>query len=124
VILANVGIPLIGAAISLGWLTVIPVAILEAVIAKVLLRWHFACAVKWVTLANLLTMLLGIPVTWFLAVLFSAFTGGGGWGGRFDWGRTEEPGMAWARLHPGSRMGRSARSNRALRTVLSDVPVD
>lgn len=75
--LANLGIPLIGAAISLGWFTVIPVAILETVLARNLLRWHFLFALWWVTLANLFTMLLGIPLTWLLVVLLSAITGGG-----------------------------------------------
>jgi len=79
--LANIGIPLIGATIELGWFAFIPVSLLEAVIAKVLLRWPFFFAVRWVTLANLFTMLLGIPLTWFVVVLLSFVTG---WGSSND----------------------------------------
>jgi len=77
---ANIGIPLIGPAIALGWFTVIPVMLLETVIAMRLLRWRLPFALKWVSAANLFTMLLGIPVTWFVLVFASQFTGGGGWG--------------------------------------------
>lgn len=79
-VFANAGIPLIGALIALGWLTIVPVVLLEALIAKILLRWSFRCALKWVTLANGLTTLLGIPVVWFLTAIVSGLTGGMGWG--------------------------------------------
>ncbi len=103
--LANIGIPLIGAAVFLGWFTIIPVALMEAVVAKVLLRWPFVFAVQWVTLANLFTMLLGIPFTWFVIVLLSAITGGGDWGDGSIGGVLRNPGwlgpgyerdLAWA----------------------------
>ncbi len=78
--LADIGIPLIGFTICLGWFTVIPVSLVETVIAMRVLRWPFLFAVQWVTVANLFTMLLGIPLTWFVVTLLTAFTGGGGWG--------------------------------------------
>lgn len=79
-IIANAGIPLIGAVIALGWLTIVPVVLIEAFIAKILLRWRFPFALKCVSLANALSMLLGIPVVWFLTAVLSAVTSGGGWG--------------------------------------------
>ena len=79
-ILANAGIPLLGPVIALGWFSIVPVVLLETIIAVLLLRWRFAFALKWVSSANALTMLLGIPVVWFLTHVFSVLTGGGGWG--------------------------------------------
>ncbi len=79
-IFADAGIPLIGPAICLGWFALIPVVIVETLVAVWMLRWRFLFALRWVFGANALSMLLGIPVTWFLAVLVQIFTGGGGWG--------------------------------------------
>jgi hypothetical protein len=77
---ADAGIPLLGGAIFLGWFAIIPVVFIETVIAVWMLRWRFLFALRWVFLANALTMLLGIPATWFLCVLTELATGGGGWG--------------------------------------------
>ena len=97
-LLANAGIPLVGATVCLGWFTIIPVSLMEAVIARVLLKWPMRFALRWVTIANLLTMLIGIPVTWFLAALATAVTtGGGGWGDGSIIGVLKSP--AW--LGPG-----------------------
>lgn len=84
VIFANAGIPLIGPVIALGWFSIVPVVILESILALFFLRWRFIFALKWVSLANALTMLLGIPVTWFLTWILTTIllviTGGDGWG--------------------------------------------
>jgi hypothetical protein len=79
-LLADAGIPLIGPAVVLGWFAIIPVVLSETVLAKVLLRWRLVDALRWVSLANGVSTLLGIPIAWFLAVVMSALTGGGGWG--------------------------------------------
>ncbi len=79
-ILANAGIPLLGAVIALGWFSIIPVVFLETIIAVALLRWRLAFALKWISLANALSMLLGIPVVWFLTYVLSALAGGARWG--------------------------------------------
>jgi hypothetical protein len=77
---ANAGIPLIGPVIALGWLSIVPVVFLETIIAMILLRWRFVFALRWVSSANAITVLLGIPVAWFLTAILSTFVGGGGWG--------------------------------------------
>jgi hypothetical protein len=77
---ADAGIPLIGPVICLGWFTIVPVVAIETIIAVWLLRWRFTFALRWVASANVLTMLLGFPVTWFLCAVASTLTGGGGWG--------------------------------------------
>ncbi len=79
-VLANVGVPLISVLEAFGWLTIIPVVIVEALVAKVLLRWTLVVALKWVSLANLASTLLGIPIAWFFALVVSVLTGGGDWG--------------------------------------------
>lgn len=79
-LLANAGIPLIGPVIALGWLTIVPVVIIEAFVAMRLLGWHFLYAMKWLSLANALSMLLGVPFVWFLAAVVSTLTGQMVWG--------------------------------------------
>lgn len=78
--LANVGIPLIGPAIALGWLAIVPVVVVEVAAAVWLLGWRVPFALRWVSLANALTTLLGIPATWFVVAVVQSFTGGSGWG--------------------------------------------
>lgn len=78
-IFANAGIPLLGPVIALGRFSIIPVVFLEASIAVVLLRWRFTFALKYVSLANALTMLLGMPVAWFLTHILSGVLLGGDW---------------------------------------------
>jgi hypothetical protein len=77
---ADVGIPLIGAVVALGWFTIFPVIAIESLMAVWMLRWQVGFAFRWVSLANVVTMLLGFPVMWFLCVLASILTGGGDWG--------------------------------------------
>ena len=72
-ILANVGLPMLGVAF-LGWFWLVPVAFIETVLAVVFLRWSLGFAAKWVSLANLLTTVIGIPVTWGLVLMLSIFT--------------------------------------------------
>jgi hypothetical protein len=77
---ADIGIPLIGPVIVLGWFTIVPVVIIETLVAVWMLRWRVGFALRSVALANALSMLLGFPLMWFLCVLASLLTGGGGWG--------------------------------------------
>ncbi len=94
---ADTGIPLIGFAVFIGWFTIIPVAIVEAMIAMRMLRWRFRFAMWWVFLANACSMLLGIPIAWFVVAVASVFVGGGGWGDGTMVGVLKSP--AW--LGPG-----------------------
>jgi hypothetical protein len=96
-IFANIGIPLLGPVIAFGWFSIVPVVLLEAIIAVVLLRWRFVFALKWVSAANGLTMLLGMPVAWLVTALLSTGTGEDGWGDGSIMGVLRHP--AW--LGPG-----------------------
>jgi hypothetical protein len=95
--LADVGIPLIVPVIFLGWFALIPVVFIEAVMAIWILRWRFRFAMWWVFLANVFSTLIGIPVAWFLVVVVTVSTGGGGWGDGTIVGVLKSP--AW--LGPG-----------------------
>ncbi|MEN6458798.1 MAG: hypothetical protein ABFC63_07700 [Thermoguttaceae bacterium] len=77
---ANVGIPLIGPAIGVGWFAFIPVVLVETLIAIWVLRWQFFFALRWVSLANVVTTFVGVPITWFLTVLVQMSVGYCGWG--------------------------------------------
>lgn len=79
-LLANAGIPLIGPVVALGWFSIIPVVLLEMAVAKFLLHWRLADALKWVSAANLVSTLVGMPLAWFLTAIVSDFTGGARWG--------------------------------------------
>jgi hypothetical protein len=77
---ADIGIPLIGPVIALGWFTIVPVVAIETIVAIWMLRWRAIFALRFVSLANAVSMLLGFPVMWCVCVLASLLTGGGGWG--------------------------------------------
>lgn len=79
-IFADVGIPLIGLVVVLGWRVFVPVVILETAIARVLLRWRLRDAFRWVVLANGVSTLVGIPLAWFVSYFLSMPAGGGSWG--------------------------------------------
>jgi len=79
-LLADVGIPLIGPVVVLGWVVLVPVVLLEAAVAKVMLRWRLVDAIWWVTAANVVSTVVGIPFAWFVTCLVTLFTGGGSWG--------------------------------------------
>jgi len=113
---ANAGIPLLGFTIVLGWLTIIPVVLIEATIAMQMLRWKFFFALGWVFLANAISMILGMPIVWFLTVLVQMFIGDTGWGDGSIIGVLKGP--AW--LGPGyiDHLGWAA----SLGTILLCVP--
>lgn len=62
--LANVGIPMIGYAWPAGWLLLIPVILLEALVARRILRAGWPSALKITGLSNFISTLVGIPLAW------------------------------------------------------------
>jgi glycopeptide antibiotics resistance protein len=59
-------------------LSLLPIIVIEAVYLGRRLELSTADAVKTSTIANLVSTLVGIPLTWFLLVLVQMFAGGGG----------------------------------------------
>jgi hypothetical protein len=76
--LANVGIPMIFPQLLLMCIVFVPVVLIESVIAAKSINIPFSRAVKDVSLANLVTTIIGVPIAWvFMLFIDSVFTGGG-----------------------------------------------
>jgi hypothetical protein len=91
--LADTGIPMIGAVIFLGWFMIIPVVVVETLIAMKMLRWRLGYALGRVAGANVPSMLLGFPIAWFVWCFVPLLTGGRGWGDGSILGILQSP--AW-----------------------------
>lgn len=74
---ANIGVPMI--AVTLPWMVIalVPVILVEGLILARRHELPFSRAAKAMSIANLITTFIGIPITWFLLVLVQMFTGGG-----------------------------------------------
>jgi len=64
---ANVGVPMLAVAWPVSWVAFIPICILEAVMAKRMLKLTVYQAAKVSVLANLVSTLVGIPLAWLIA---------------------------------------------------------
>lgn len=72
---ANAGIPMLALAWPYLWLTFIPVSLLEACIAKRMLRIDWRKAIEISVKANCISTLIGIPVAWFFMLLIQMVVG-------------------------------------------------
>ena len=78
---ADAGAPMLALVWPCAWILLIPIILVEAVVAVRVLKLGFWAGVKIAGIANLVSTLVGIPVTWVLLVLIQMLTGGGGaWG--------------------------------------------
>jgi hypothetical protein len=68
-VFANAGIPMIGLIIPWFGISIIPVIIIEGYVIKKIAALGTAVSMKISTVANLITTILGIPITWVLLVL-------------------------------------------------------
>src|ERR1700681_5001783 len=66
---ANVGIPMLAYAWPVGWLILIPVILLEAVVARRVLRATWSSGLKIAGLGNFISTLVGIPLAWAAVLL-------------------------------------------------------
>ena len=66
---ANVGIPMIGYAWPAAWLLLVPVILLEALVARRVLRTGWQAALKIAGLSNFISTLAGIPIAWAAVLL-------------------------------------------------------
>jgi hypothetical protein len=75
---ANIGIPMICVYWPSAWIALVPVVAIEAWVGVHLLQRPISTCVKAAFLSNLVSTLIGIPITWLvLALVESAFFGGG-----------------------------------------------
>ncbi|MCI5114724.1 MAG: hypothetical protein D3921_06585 [Candidatus Electrothrix sp. AW1] len=75
---ANAGVPMIFLAMPALGLSIIPIIIIEAMFLSKKLELTTSSAFKTTTISNLVSTIVGIPLTWLLLVLIQMMAGGGG----------------------------------------------
>jgi len=75
---ANAGLPMIFLAMPALVLSIIPIIIIEAMFLSKKLDLTTSSAFKTTTISNLVSTIVGIPLTWLLLVLIQMLAGGGG----------------------------------------------
>ena len=75
---ANAGVPMIFLVMPVLGLSIIPIVIIEAIYLGKTLELASESAIKTATISNLVSTLVGVPLTWFLLVLIQMLAGGGG----------------------------------------------
>ncbi len=75
---ANAGVPMIFLAMPALGLSIIPIIIIEAMFLSKKLELTTSSAFKTTTISNLVSTIVGIPLTWLLLVLIQMLAGGGG----------------------------------------------
>ncbi len=75
---ANAGVPMIFLAMPALGLSIIPIIIIEAMFLSKKLELTTTSAFKTTTISNLVSTIVGIPLTWLLLVLIQMLAGGGG----------------------------------------------
>lgn len=78
VVSANAGVPMIFLAMPALGLSIIPIIIIEAIFLSKKLELTTSSAFKATTISNLVSTIVGIPLTWLLLVLIQMLAGGGG----------------------------------------------
>ncbi len=73
---ANAGIPMIFLAMPALGLSIIPIIVIEAIYLSKKLELTIYTAFKTTTLSNLVSTIVGIPLTWLLLVLIQMLAGG------------------------------------------------
>ena len=89
---ADAGIPMLVLVWPGAWLALLPVVLVEALVARRLLRLGFRRSLKVALVANLVSTGVGIPVTWFALVLVEMLGAALGFAGATLAGITSEPG--------------------------------
>lgn len=75
---ANAGVPMIFLAMPVLGFSIIPIIIIEAIFLSKKLELASPSAFKTTTISNLVSTIVGIPLTWLLLVLIQMLAGGGG----------------------------------------------
>jgi hypothetical protein len=75
---ADAGAPMLALVWPCAWVLLIPIILVEALVAVRVLRVTFPAGLKIAGIANLVSTFVGMPLTWVLLVLVQMSTGGGG----------------------------------------------
>ncbi|HEY9714170.1 MAG TPA: hypothetical protein V6C72_11925, partial [Chroococcales cyanobacterium] len=86
---ANVGLPMLAIVWPAMWLLLVPIILLEAAVGTRLLHVDFIRAAQIAGVANVISTVIGIPITWIalVAVEMNVGKGGGVYGLDTLWGR-------------------------------------
>lgn len=79
-VLANAGLPMIGVQMDLMLVALLPIIAIEAIVLRVRLAVPLLRSLKGASLANALSTLAGIPLTWLALVFIEMAVGGEAWG--------------------------------------------
>jgi hypothetical protein len=74
---ANAGLPMIVIAWPAAWLLLIPIVLFEAFLAHKIIHVDFKKAIKISSIANIVSTLIGMPITWVILVAAQMGLGGG-----------------------------------------------
>jgi hypothetical protein len=81
VLYANIGVPMVCESVPLMLLALLPIALVEAIVFRIILEMDFRQAWHGAWRANLWSTLVGIPAAWFMLVVIQMALGGGrAWG--------------------------------------------
>jgi len=75
---ANIGVPMIFVTLPMMVVALLPIIIIETVLATPYLKIPFRFLLRLIARANLFSTFVGIPITWFLLVVLERASGGGG----------------------------------------------
>lgn len=75
---ANMGIPMLAVVWPVMWILLVPIILMEAAVGTKLLHLEFIHALRIAAIANLISTLIGVPVTWLLLMIFELRVGKGG----------------------------------------------
>lgn len=75
---ANAGMPMLFAMAPLIIIGIIPIVLIECLYIKNSMKRRFGESLKVSVVANFMSTMIGIPITWLLLVILEVFTGGGG----------------------------------------------
>ncbi|MBL4797537.1 MAG: hypothetical protein JKY50_08995 [Oleispira sp.] len=75
---ANAGVPMLFLAMPVFLISLIPIIAIETLYISKSLELSMGQSLKTVSISNIVSTIIGIPLTWFLLVLVQMVTGGGG----------------------------------------------
>lgn len=78
IVYANAGVPMLFLAMPAFLISIVPIIAIETFYISKGLGLSISQSLKTVSVSNMVSTIVGIPVTWFLLVLVQMLTGGGG----------------------------------------------
>lgn len=74
--LANAGVPMIALHLPAMIILLVPIVVVEALLARYMLAIPFSRSLRGITWANILSTLVGLPITWGLMLVLNIVSTG------------------------------------------------